>query len=176
MVKKIISLTSIFLLASSLILAQNLVELAKKEKERRAKIKAKKSIVITNSDLTRIRKRLAAVMPEAVATREPARKAKAPMKNIRPVKTRFQGQEETDKMDYPISALELKNKLQQTREYIQLLRLKINALWQEFYSLDDTISKENIQKSIDQTNRRLKAVKEEERRIQRQLSQLKSQK
>lgn len=176
MVKKIISFTSIFLLASSLILAQNLVELAKKEKERRAKIKAKKSIVITNSDLTRLRKRLAAVIPEAVATKGPARKAKAPMKNIRPVKTGFQGQKETDKMDYQTSALELKKKLQQTREYVQLLKLKIISLWQEFYSLDDTISKENIQKNIDQTNWRLKAAKEEEKRIQRQLSQLKSQK
>ena len=176
MIKRIIVWASMFIFVSSLILAQNLVELAKKEKERRAKIKTRKSIIITNSDLAKVKNRQAAVVLPAPALKEPPKKIKTPLKNIRPVKNKPRGQIEADKMDYQISALELEEKLQQTKEYIQLLMLKINALWQEFYSLDDTIPKDNIQKRIKQTNQRLKTAKEEEKRIQHQLSQLKSSK
>ena len=165
-----------FILATSLILAQNLVELAQKEKERRAKIKSKKSIIITNADLAKHKNRLAVVVSPPIVLKESPKKIKTPMKNIRPVKSKPQSQMEADKMDYQISALELKEKLQRTKEYIQLLMLKINDLWQVFFSLDDSIPKVNIQKRIKQTNQRLKTTKEEEKRIKQQLNQLKSQK
>lgn len=165
-----------FIFLTSLILAQNLVELAQKEKERRAKIKSKKSIIITNSDLAKHKNRPAVVVTPVLTLKEQPKKVKTPMKSIRPIKNKPQSQMEADKMDYQISALELKERLQRTKEYIQLLMLKINALWQEFYSLDDSIPKVNIEKRIKQTNQRLKTAKEEEKRITQQLNQLESHK
>jgi hypothetical protein len=54
--KKILGIVLIFLVISSLLLSQSLVEVAKKEKERRAKLKGKSGKVITNEDLKRVKK------------------------------------------------------------------------------------------------------------------------
>jgi len=158
--------------SSSLILSQSLVELAQKEKERRAKIKEKKSIVITNSDLTRLKKSPAVAVPEAPLPKEKVKSFKSSVKKTSSTKPKLSKQEETDKMEFYTSASELKEKLRQTREYCQLLILKINALWQEFYNLDDTVSKESLQKRIEEAKLRLKIARKEGERIKQELSQL----
>ncbi len=158
--------------SSSLILSQSLVELAKKEKERRAKIKEKKSIVITNADLTRLKKSPAVAVPEAPLPKEKEKGVTSSVKKASTTKPKLSKQGEADKMEFYASASELKERLRQTREYCQLLILKINALWQEFYNLDDTVSKESLQKRIEETNLRLKIARKKEERIKQELSQL----
>lgn len=51
MMKKFIFLTVIFFLGSSFLVSQNLVEAAKKEKERRAQLKKKSAVIVTNANL-----------------------------------------------------------------------------------------------------------------------------
>ncbi|MCK4760016.1 MAG: hypothetical protein KAT69_08185, partial [Candidatus Aminicenantes bacterium] len=55
--KKFIVVISLPLFLSSLLLSQNLVELARKEQERRARFRGLKTVVVTNADLGRVRKR-----------------------------------------------------------------------------------------------------------------------
>jgi len=55
--KKLVSWFSFLIFMVALLSAQSLVELAKKEKERRAKLKKKSSVVVTNADLARIKKK-----------------------------------------------------------------------------------------------------------------------
>jgi len=55
--KKFIAGVSLPLFLSSFLFSQNLVELAKKERERRAMLRGKKFAVVTNADLGKVRKR-----------------------------------------------------------------------------------------------------------------------
>ncbi|MBD3415083.1 MAG: hypothetical protein GF421_11710 [Candidatus Aminicenantes bacterium] len=57
--KKLIVMTGFFFFCAAYLCPQSLVELAKKEKERRAKLSEYPSIVITNADLKKIKKRSA---------------------------------------------------------------------------------------------------------------------
>ena len=47
--------------------------------------------------------------------------------------------------------LEYQGKVQQAQEMVDLYTLKMNGLWQEFYSLDDMKSRELIQLQISDT-------------------------
>jgi hypothetical protein len=70
MLKKfLVFLLSIFLLAT-ILYPQSLVELAKKEKERRAKLSGKPSIVLTNADLKKIKKGSALITSLLPASQE----------------------------------------------------------------------------------------------------------
>lgn len=60
--KKTISLTIFPFLLSSLIYSSNLVEAAKKERERRQKLNGKNGIVVTNADLRKVRKEAALIV------------------------------------------------------------------------------------------------------------------
>jgi hypothetical protein len=51
MMKKLIFLTAVLFLGSCFLLSQNLVEAAKKEKERRAQLKRKSAVIVTNANL-----------------------------------------------------------------------------------------------------------------------------
>lgn len=62
--KKITIVSFVVFLSSSLLLSQSLVDLAKKEKERRERLTRKSSIIVTNNDLKRIfRKEALAPVP-----------------------------------------------------------------------------------------------------------------
>ncbi len=64
--KKIITITFSLMLFANFLCSQSVVELAKKEKERRAKLKGKTAVVVTNSDLWNLKKQ------EAITIIEPA--------------------------------------------------------------------------------------------------------
>ncbi|MQY61652.1 hypothetical protein GH153_07455, partial [bacterium] len=54
--KKIITITFFLMLLVNFLCSQSVVELAKKEKERRAKLKGKTAVVVTNNDLRNLRR------------------------------------------------------------------------------------------------------------------------
>ena len=56
----------------------------------------------------------------------------------------------------------LEKKWKRAREQVGLLTTRMNGLWQEFYSMDDMSSRENIQRNISETSLRLQKAKEEE--------------
>lgn len=72
--KRVIAVLSLPLFLSSFLLSQSVVELAKKEKERREKLKGKKTIVVTNYDLKKVKKRPAVSTRQPVLYRAPSKK------------------------------------------------------------------------------------------------------
>lgn len=72
--KRVIAVLSLPLFLSSFLLSQSVVELAKKEKERREKLKGKKTIVVTNYDLKKVKKKPAVSTRQPVLYRAPSKK------------------------------------------------------------------------------------------------------
>ena len=72
--KRVIAVFSLPLFLSSFLLSQSLVELAKKEKERREKLKGKKTIVVTNYDLKKVKKKPAVSIRQSVFYKAPSKK------------------------------------------------------------------------------------------------------
>ncbi len=56
----------------------------------------------------------------------------------------------------------LEDKWNRAQELVDLLTMKMNALWQQFYSLDDMTAKESIQLQIGETYEKLLKAQEEE--------------
>lgn len=165
-IKKILTVIFLPLLLASFLCSQNLVELAKKEKERRAKLKGKKGIVVTNADLTRLRKKpalsitgvkLAAMeRPPATATIRPeSRLARKSSKGI--------DKEESGNLQ------ELEQKWKKTKEYVDLLTLKINGLRQKFYSFRDWTLRDSIQREISETFLKLQKAKLDSEKTKKEL-------
>jgi flavin-dependent dehydrogenase len=166
-----------FLLVSFL-QSQSLAELAKKEKERRAALKGKPATVITTADLAKVKKRpavepgipqqgeeaaaageagtegQAGVTPPvagegqaaAAATAEAATEAQKPA--TEPPAGEAGALTETE---FKAKQAELMKAVQERQEMVDLLTLKLNALYQEFQNLDNMKSREFIQGQIGET-------------------------
>jgi hypothetical protein len=180
--KKIIIGISLPLFLASVLSSQSLVDLAKKEKERREKLKDQKKTVITNADLNNIKRGPALTTSREEASPEPSSTAEgiseasrldraepsaaAPKAPAAKNADRTQPQENT--------ADELEQKWKNAREQVGLLTTRMNGLWQEFYSMDDMSSRENIQKEISETSLRLQKAKEEEAKARKEYQQAKT--
>jgi hypothetical protein len=167
-------LAALFLL-SSFISSQSLVELAKKEKERREKLRDKKSIVVTNADLEDVNKRPALEVSEAEIATEETLPLEPSAENPNPDETQ---PSETASSNLPQENAEpvetvetLREKWEKASEYVELLTLKINALWQEFYSMDDTTTKDTIQRQISAEHLKLESAREEEQTAKEEYEQ-----
>ncbi len=57
--------------------------------------------------------------------------------------------------DFRAQLAEFKSKVDAAQEQVDLYTLKMNGLWQEFYSLDDMKSRELIQLQISDTSEKL---------------------
>ncbi|MGB9836359.1 MAG: hypothetical protein ACPLRX_06440 [Candidatus Saccharicenans sp.] len=198
MIKKILAVSLLLILGglTSLIAQeQNLAELARKERERRQNLKSEKVKLITNKDLENLKKTPALIMkeqevqtssdnaPEGAAQSSSAPSvvhrvtvespAGAPASSSSGVSA---GQPGSSTSDQGSSTLETAWK--KAQEYVELLTLKMNALWQEFYSLDDMTSRDHIQRQISETYEKLIKAQEEEARLraeyEKQINQKKS--
>jgi hypothetical protein len=155
---------SIFLVTTALLWSQSLVDLAKKEKERRAKLKDQKSVMITNQNINEYKKGPAVttqgsgssqtqIPPSAVKESEQtARRGGEPV-----VKTSSQKEDPA----------QLQMDLEKAQEYVELLTLKMNALWQEFYSMDDMTSRDSIQRQLDTTYKQLQKAQADEEALKK---------
>jgi hypothetical protein len=172
-IKKILAFAFLPLLLVAFLNAQSVADLAKKEKERRASIKNKPH-VITNADLAKLKKRPAVevVPPEEASGENVAGTEEAGQEGETPPVT-AEGQAGTEQgaatVQKPAEApppepqptitekefrnqlTEHKIKVDQAQEQVDLYTLKMNGLWQEFYSLDDMKSRELIQLQISET-------------------------
>lgn len=180
--KKIIVGISLPLFLSSLLCSQSLVDLSKKEKERREKLKGKKKVVITNADLANLKKRPALTTSRPVfapgesgtqaspadqSSLDTAEPSKAKVSQAKASETKGVDRSEPQK-DTP---QELEAKWKKARDQVNLLTTKMNGLWQEFYSMDDMSSRENIQREISETSLRLQKAKEDEARARKEYNQ-----
>ncbi len=141
----LLSLSLAFLLS-----AQSLVDVAKKEKERRAKLKGKKSIVITNSILKKkkIEPAISVRILESPTKEIPSVSQIPDKRSLYNVPN--QAPSEKDQISF-YDVKDLEKKWEEANEYVALLTLKMNALWQEFYSMDDMTPRDHIQRQISET-------------------------
>jgi hypothetical protein len=171
------------LLLVSFLQSQNLADLAKKEKARRAALKGKSATVITTADLAKAKRRPAVESTNqeqaAEGTGEAAQAAGIQgqaQEGVTPPATVEQGQAaatETQAIkpadaqkpaetppaeapplsdkDYRARQAELSKAAQDKQELLDLLTLKMNSLYQEFYALDSVKSREMLQAQISDT-------------------------
>jgi hypothetical protein len=162
--------------------AQSLADLAKKEKERRAKLKGKKSKVMTNKDIEKLKLEPALIQPQSTINtrtdpvlREDLSRTpdSSPRRNTTaaPAKKLLSASNTPKKLN-PESAAsqnDLETKLIQANEMIDLLSLKMNALWQEFYNMGDNRTRDTIQREISSTYQKLQKKREEAEQITKDL-------
>jgi hypothetical protein len=165
-----------FLLASFL-QSQSVVELAKKEKARRAALKGKTATVITTADLAKVKKRPAVetrneelAAEETINTtgaEEQAQEGTAPpgaaeqtqgaatetatAEAPKPETAPEPGPPALSEADYRAKQAALTKTAQDKQEFVDLLTLKMNSLYQELYSLDNMKSRELLQAQISDT-------------------------
>jgi hypothetical protein len=164
------------LLLVSFLHAQSVVELAKKEKERRAALKGKPVTVITAADIAKVKKRPAVetISPDETGeeaageaggaeTQAQTQEGAAPPAGAQgdaAAEAQPQNPVETlpDLQNPAPSAKEVQAKLaeltkaaQDKQDLTDLLTLKLNSLYQEFYTLDNLKSRELLQAQISDT-------------------------
>ncbi|MCX7973954.1 MAG: hypothetical protein N3B16_05570 [Candidatus Aminicenantes bacterium] len=180
MKNKIFCLISSFLLLAGLISAQSLAELAKKEKERRQSLGEKKGRVVTNEDLTKIKRRPA--LETGQSSTETSGQATAGFEQSlaeRGTSDFSAGTTYHSVISEPSSSVDIGSRAgevkyleeahKKAQEYVELLTLKLNALWQEFYSLDDMTPRDQIQQAIAETFLKLQKAQEEEEKLRKEL-------
>ncbi len=169
-IKKIILPSVISLILVTFLSAQSLVELAKKEKERRAKLKGKKSILVTNADLKNMKKKPAVSIPESQLAEIKRRASQSPAQS-QPSRNRNIDRESQESLS------RLETNWKKADEYVELLTLKINGLQQKFYTFRDWTLRDSIQREIRDTYQKLQEAQEdakkakeeyEKKRIRRQ--------
>jgi hypothetical protein len=160
------------LLLSAFLLSQSLMDIAQKERERRASLRGKKVAVITNADLARLKKRPALEIPpappaptleERAAAVPPSPAEQKPQETSPPTASAPAGDRK------PATLQELQQRWDKAKEYVELLTLKMGALWQEFNGLRDAQSKEAVQQSIGETFAKLQTAQEEETKARLEL-------
>ncbi len=171
--KKILALFVLPLLLASFLQSQSLAELAKKEKERRAAMKGKGAPVVTTADLAKVKRQ-----PSVEATgqqqaadetaaqagqTDPKTQGEAPpaageQAGAAAAGTEKPAEETPPGQTPPMSEKEFQAKqaefvdaIKQKQEMVDLLTLKLNSLYQEFYNLDSLKSREIIQVQISDT-------------------------
>jgi hypothetical protein len=185
MIKKIISIFISFSFCGlTLVLAQeeNLVELAKKERERRESLKGKKVKVITNKDLENLTKTPALTLPPQPQPAEPQGLTEATSAGTAPsvvhrvtvenLPEQMQPETGTRLSSPPsgsdASTASLEEAWKKAQEYVELLTLKMNQLWAEFYSQTGMKSRDSIQQQISETYDKLLKAQEEEARLRKE--------
>ena len=190
--KKLLAALFLPLLLVSFLQSQSLAELAKKEKERRAALKGKHAAVVTTKDLAKSTRRPAVEVAEEVAAEEQSGEtgAQGQQEGAAPPEGQQAGEAaqgageaaaepekapaEAEKtaptaQDIQKRQNELADLAQQKAEMVDLLTLKMNSLYQEFYSLDNLKSREMIQVQISDTYDKLLKAETESAKAQKDL-------
>jgi len=180
------------LVLASFLFSQSVTDLAKKEKERRAAVKGKPTSVVTNADLAKVKRRPAVevVEPEKTAAEAqaagetgtppaqegaqtpPAGQVAPALKAAEqkpPEQPPAADQAAMSEKDFKARLGELATKAQDAQEMIDLLTLKINSLWQEFYNMGDVKSREYTQFQISETYDKLTKAEAEAVKAKREL-------
>ncbi len=158
--------------------AQSLAELSKKEKERRAAIKGKKT-VITNADLAKLKKKAAVTVAQAEPAagmpgpegRRPGVEGETPPAAPPPFTVRRAESGKAPLSDGEVADTRetLKQRWAAAQEMVELLTMKMNALWQRFYNMDDMTSRDSVQIEIGDTYQKLLKAQEDEARAKEEL-------
>jgi len=164
MLKKIITITSLLFFITSFASSQSLVELSKKEKQRRQSVKGKKAKIITNVDLGKVKRKmgLSATSTETSVDTTSPRVTQDSGSRDRAESTQATRTSAEDETSFKTRRAGLEQKQKKAQEYVDLLTTKINGLWQEFYSQDDMTYRGRIQAEISETHLRLQKARQDE--------------
>lgn len=177
--KKIIVAFFLPLFLSSFLFSQSVVELAKKEKERRASLKNQKILILTNATLRSLTRRSAVIISgSAFAAEEIPPAETAPPAEATPpegLPLNINAAEPQKEKDINTQVTELEQKWNSQKEYITLLNTRIAGLWQEFYSMDDMTDRGGIQKEIAETSQKLEKAQQDEAKMREDLEKLRGQ-
>jgi len=166
--KKLLAALILPLFLVSFLQSQSLAELARKEKERRAALKGKHATVVTTKDLAKSTRRPAVESAEQEQAAEEVAVeagAQAGQEGAAPPTAQQAGEAVADPENPAAEAekpdptpqeiqkkrAELADTAREKAEMVDLLTLKMNTLYQEFYSLDSVKSREMIQVQISDT-------------------------
>jgi len=167
--KKMVLTLILPLFLASLLTAQSLAELSQKEKERRESLKGKRPVPVTNADLSRLRKKAGletpALPPQPTPENQPAADNSQP-EPVSPAEGSDSGVPEGMADGYRTA---LEGRYNQAKEYADLLELKMAALWQEFYSMDDMTSRDSIQQDMAATFDKLEKARADENAVKKEL-------
>jgi hypothetical protein len=165
--KQIVSMISAVGLLTGFLYSQDLVELAKKEKERRAKAKDKKTVVITNADLKKKQ-----VQPGIVVRRTapvPEEEEATVTRSVSPRAAESGGAAKSPEKPPALTIPELEEKWRQANNAVGAATLKLNSLWQLYYSGGGMTSIERIQAEIGLTHLQLQELHKEADRLKKEL-------
>jgi hypothetical protein len=183
---KIKLVASLFLplLLVSFLQSQSLADLAKKEKERRAALKGK-ATTITTADLAKVKKRPAVEPgnqeqaaeegaaksgPEGAPPAAGAQGADVAAQAAKPDEVTPAGEKPAATApDIQKKQNELAEIAQQKAEMVDLLTTKMNALYQQFYGLDNLKSREMVQLQISDTYDKLLKAESESAKAKKDL-------
>ncbi|NIM58596.1 MAG: hypothetical protein GTO16_06590 [Candidatus Aminicenantes bacterium] len=139
--KKIITIIFSFMLFVSFLCSQSVVELAKKEKERRAKLKGKRAVVVTNDDLRSLGRTAAVEIIEPAFNED---MLSLPEEEIEPENIEEQARLEAD--------------WKKASERASLLTLRMNELQQRFFSFENQYDRAEMQREIFETFQKLQVA------------------
>jgi len=163
-------------LSGSALSGQSLVEISKKEKERRESLKGKSSTIVTNADLAKTKKKPAAISPAqegkpAAEGAAPDKAAAVPAAAATPDSSSPEAKAEQARR-YEEKRLEIEGRLKSAQELVSLLKLKMTALQQQFYNFNNTTSRDKIQREISETSLKLQSAQADEAKVKDELDKL----
>ena len=147
--------------------SQSLAELARKEKERREKLKGKRAKVVTNADLKKIKIRPAI---EVRVSMLPEPNAPETLTSSSPQATPKQEPEEPAKTEKEERGA-LKERWEKAQEDVDLLSAQLSALWKQYRSAENMVPKEYLQQQISLTFLQLQKAQQEAAELKRQLDE-----
>jgi len=153
--------------------AQDLANAARKEKERRAALKDKSSVTVTNSDLAKTKKKAAISEAQNEGQEQPAVAEGEPSEPVnKPTAVPAEPSEAVvadAAFDVDSLRAELQDKYNRAKEHLDYLNLKMLALRQQFFSFNTMESKARVQQDIAQTNTDIQAAVAEEAGLKKEL-------
>ena len=187
--KRLVVFLFLPLVLASFLQSQSLADLAKKEKVRRAALKGKHATVVTTADLAKGNRRPAVestgqeqaaeegaeaaegqaqegVTPPVTGEQAAgaAAAAEKPAEETTPAEAAAQSAQDIQKKQN-----ELADIAQQKADMVDLLTIKMNALYQEFYGLDNLKSREMVQLQISDTYDKLLKAETESAKAKKDL-------
>jgi hypothetical protein len=128
-INKTISAASLFLFCGSFLFSQNLVDVAKKEKERRESLKGTPSIIVTNLDLKRVSSE---EMAESVLLKTPPQKSpdtipltKAPARKTT-LNEQFENLDQADQIDTTSFTLNYATQILESTQFVENAQFALN--------------------------------------------------
>ncbi len=173
--KKSAILALALLLCISILSSQSLVEVAKKEKERRAKLKGKKSIVVTNEVLeNRKIEPSISIRSPSLPTSEISAVTEIPeRRSLGHILDQVPEDKEQTAFSDPKT---LEAKWREAQEQVALLGLQLNALWNKYYDMRDMTPKDLVQRQISETYLRLQKAQQDADQAKKDLEQARQKK